>query len=257
MPARFAVVCEAEADFRTATRLAERVLVDAIDWLEDEHLTNCPLWHGLTEGRMFLLWREVKDIADREGIKVHGHFDDRPAEPDARAARRALLLLKKYHQDTPLQSVLLIRDDDRDLRRREGLEQAREADKSGLRDRIVIGLAHCKRESWVLAGFDPGNDSEEARLAALRTELGFDPRTSSHDLTAGGKDDKRSAKRVLGELTEGDVKREACCWEETDLATLRSRGGDNGLTDYLDQVRERLVPAILHPPTEWSATDRA
>lgn len=248
MPARFAVVCEAEADFRTASRLAERVLIDAIDWLEEGHLADCPLWHGLSEGRVFLLWREVKDIAAREGIKSHGHFDDRPAEPDAHAGRRALLLLKKFHRDPPLHGVLLIRDDDRDRRRRDGLEQAR--NESELRERIVIGLAHCKRESWVLTGFDPADVAEDARLQALRTELGFDPRTASHELTAKGDTDKRSAKRVLGELTENDLDRESQCWEATPLPTLHGRGAENGLSDYLTQVRERLVPGILRPLTD-------
>lgn len=33
MTKRFAVVYEAEADLRTATELADRALVEAIDWL--------------------------------------------------------------------------------------------------------------------------------------------------------------------------------------------------------------------------------
>ncbi len=37
MSRRFAVVHEAEADFDTATELADRVLVESVDWL-DEHL---------------------------------------------------------------------------------------------------------------------------------------------------------------------------------------------------------------------------
>ena len=34
MSQRFAVVHEAEADFHTATELADRVLMEAIDWLD-------------------------------------------------------------------------------------------------------------------------------------------------------------------------------------------------------------------------------
>ncbi len=40
MSLRFAVVHEAEADFRTATELADRVLVEAIDWLDEEMLAD-------------------------------------------------------------------------------------------------------------------------------------------------------------------------------------------------------------------------
>jgi hypothetical protein len=38
MSLRFAVVHEAEAEFHTATELADRVLVEAIDWLDEEML---------------------------------------------------------------------------------------------------------------------------------------------------------------------------------------------------------------------------
>jgi hypothetical protein len=138
--------------------------------------------------------------------------------------------------------VLLIRDDDRETDRRKGLEQAR--DDSDLRDRIVIGLAHCKRECWVLAGFDPVDALEESLLDELRPELGFDPRTTAHELAAKHDADKRSAKRVLGILIRDVEGREARCWEQAPLQTLRDRGQKTGLTDYLDEVRERLVPVF-------------
>jgi hypothetical protein len=77
MPVRLAMVCEAEADFRTASRLAERVFVESIDWVEDDLLSSCPIWAESSDGRSFLLWREVKDLAKAYGIKAHGHFDDR------------------------------------------------------------------------------------------------------------------------------------------------------------------------------------
>jgi hypothetical protein len=243
MPVKFAVVCEAEADFRTATKLAERVLIEKLSWLE-EVLETCPIWHGMDEGRPYLLWREVKGYADEFRIKAHGHFGEQPAEPDAHVARRALLVLKRFHRDRPPDGVLLIRDDDRQTERRFGLEQAR--DESEWRASIVIGLAHCKRESWVLAGFEP-DDEEGARLAAIRAELGFDPVTSAHELTAKHDYDKRSAKRVLAHLTNGDHERESRCWEQADLRGLEARGKQSGLTDYLSEVRDRLIPVLVGP----------
>src|SRR4051812_29936622 len=40
MSVRCAVVHEAEADFQTATELADRVLVEAIEWLDEDLLDN-------------------------------------------------------------------------------------------------------------------------------------------------------------------------------------------------------------------------
>lgn len=36
MTLRFAVVYESQADFRTGTELADRVLLESIDWLDDQ-----------------------------------------------------------------------------------------------------------------------------------------------------------------------------------------------------------------------------
>jgi hypothetical protein len=44
MSQRFAVVHEAEADFQTGTELADRVLVEAVDWLEEELLPHQREW---------------------------------------------------------------------------------------------------------------------------------------------------------------------------------------------------------------------
>ena len=44
MNRRFAVVYEAAADFQTATELADRVLVDSIDWLEEDQVGYQRTW---------------------------------------------------------------------------------------------------------------------------------------------------------------------------------------------------------------------
>jgi hypothetical protein len=244
MPFAFAVVCEAAADFRTATGLVERIIREQVDWVDQHLLDNCPLWRGTDEARPYLLWSEVPKLAEEAGIPpIRGNFDGRPAEPDARTALRALRLLKLKNAGRQLDGVLLIRDDDRDTRRRTGLEQGRDAEHE-LRDRVVIGLAHCKRECWVLAGFDPAHPDEEDRLAAVRAELGFDPRIGAHQLTAKHDADRRSAKRVLGVLTQDDADREEFCWKEAPLATLRERGRETGLVEFLDEVSSRIVPVF-------------
>jgi hypothetical protein len=239
---QFAVVHEAPADFQTATELADRVLVESIDWLEDVQIEYQRIW--LQEaGGVPLTWKRVKQSALDVGIDAIGFFDGEPAEPDARAARRAILYLR--HALPDLAGVLLIRDQDDQPERRAGLEQARRQE--GGRLPVVVGLAVVERESWVISEFDPQDDVETSRLAAERQTLGLDPRVRSHELTAC-KDDNapRSPKRVLRVLCGRDADRERRCWRETMLATLRNRGAENGMGAFLDEVRKELAGLIGH-----------
>ncbi len=238
MTLAFATVCEAEADFRTSTGLADRVLCAKVEWIEQESLDDYRRWRGLAEAAPYVLWKRVATRAREAGFRVHGHFDGEPGQPDAHAARRALWLLKRG--EGPLDGVLLIRDDDRQTARRQGLEQARQ--ESSLTCPILIGLAHLKRECWVLGGYEPESDSEMERLSFLIEELTFDPRTEADRLAAREDGEVRSAKRVLRVLTNNDLTREEKCWREATLELLRSRGKRTGLTDYLDEVKTRLVP---------------
>ncbi len=244
MTKRFAVVYEAEADFRTATELADRVLVEAIDWLDEDQLPYQRSWESANNEGQLLTWKAIKRLAREAGIKPHhGHFQGIPGLADAAAARRAIdYLLNEF---THLDAIMLVRDQDDEPERRVGLEQARGQHHNGAV--IVVGLAVAERESWVLSGFEPQNQAEQTRLDTERQTLGFNPCESSHELTAC-KDDTapRSPKRVLRALTGGDADRERHCWTITPLDRLRERGGDNGLALYLQEVRDRLAPLIGH-----------
>jgi hypothetical protein len=244
MSKRFAVVQEAAADFATATELADRVLCEAIDWLDEDLLIHQRTWLGEMAGGHRFTWKGMKQLAQEAGIRVHGHFEGEPALPDAAAARRAILFLRRQLPD--LDAIMLVRDQDDEPERRGGLEQARGQDHGGVV--IVVALAVVEREAWVISGFDPQDEAESARLESERQGLGFDPRMRSHELTAC-KDDaaKRSPKRVLRELSGGDQERERRCWRETALPTLRERGTENGLAAYLEEVGERLAVLIGHP----------
>lgn len=243
MSLRFAVVHEAEADFRTATELADRTLVEAIDWIDEQQLPYQREWVGTaTDGRR-LNWTTISQLARELGIRAHGHFDGEPGEADAAAARRAILFLSASLPD--LQAILLIRDQDDQPERRVGLEQARRHDCSGTP--IVVGLAVVEREAWVISGFDPQSGEETTRLEGERQKLGFDPRLRNHELGAC-KDDRalRSPKRVLKQLSADDWDRERHCWTHAPLELLRERGGENGLTAYLQEIRDRLAPMLGH-----------
>ncbi len=237
MTLAFVVVCEAEADFRTAAGLADRVIREGADWITEEGMNDYRRWRGLDDRQPYILWRQVGELARQARIRVHGHFDGQPGELDAQMARKALRLLESWKGG--LDGVLLIRDDDRRTERRKGLEQARAT--RTIACPVVIGLAHLKRECWALVGFEPRGPEEQSTLSALMAELGFDPRTESQRLTGRDDGELRSAKRVLRLLT-GSPEREADCWLLAPLALLRARGQEVGLTAYLDEVKAFLVP---------------
>ncbi len=107
-----------------------------------------------------------------------------------------------------------------------------------------------KRECWVLAGFEPRSGEEEKELLAVRKELGFDPRLRAEQLTAsqGQKKPytKRDAKLICQRLLGAEREREAACWLETDIETLRERGQKSGLVAYLDEIGTHLLPLFGH-----------
>lgn len=240
--ARFVVVFEADADRRTATELADRVLRESATWLlEDDSLLDFHReWFDETDDGP-LKWKSIKNYASELGLSIRGHFDGEPGLPDAKAARRAIrYILAKLDR---VDAIVLIRDLDDQTERREGMEQAR----SSLAEPIavILGLANVERESWVVCGFEPKNTDEKQRLEVERRNLGFDPCSHSERLTAC-KDDqaKKSPKRVLGFLTEDDLERQSECWSETSLSTLKKLGQANGLSDYLAEVETNLVPHV-------------
>lgn len=244
MSLRFAVVHEADSAFRTATELADRVMLHVIEWLDENLLGDQREWVGEASGGRRLSWTGLKQLAREAGVRSHGHFDGQPGLPDAAAARRAIDYLLSEVPD--LKAIVLIRDRDGEPERRAGLEQARGQERSGIV--IVLGLAIVERECWVLSGYDPQNEAESERLEAVRQQLGFDPRYRSHELTACKNDQaRRSPKRVLREMSGGDPSRERLCWRETAVATLRERGSENGLTEYLQEIQNKLASLIGHP----------
>jgi hypothetical protein len=233
------VVCEAAADGRTATGLADRVLCHEVEWIEPEALPGLRTWRGLDDGETHAAWKSLKHRALGPGAlphSPHGKFRDEPGALDARAARKALLLALQTSPD----AVLLIRDSDGRDDRRRGLEQARAL---GWDFPVILGVAHPEREAWVVAGFEPRTAAEAEVLAHLLRELGFDPRLEAHRLRAGA----RAPKGVLQRLTAGDPTREETCWSEGDLARLADRGSATGLAAYLKELRQYLVPVVSGP----------
>lgn len=251
------VIVESGADAQTATKLAERVLVEKVDWLYPELLKNLFQWSGLESGTEYSCWRDIKSIIQRakaSGLptpKFLGHSKSGALKADGAAALKILSLIKLLQRKNsrPVRAVLLIRDLDNQPERRDGLEQARaEHINRQPQLEIIIGTANRMREAWVLNGFIPSNPEEAQILEKIKHELNFDPCEESHRLRSNSREEPeriRNPKVVLAGLTGSNESRERQCWEETSLDYLRQKGQNTGLTAYLQKVEQRLAPAIL------------
>lgn len=172
MTLSIALVCEAPADRETARALVDRVIRHFVDWADhDDVIEAVRQYRGFRDTDPHLEWFSVRRLADEYDIIVRGRIGERLPHPDAHAAKRALLLLGR--SPARPEAVLLLRDSDNDLSRRDGLVQARDSENWPFP--VVIGLAHTKRECWHIAGFEPESDAESERLAEVHQELGFHP----------------------------------------------------------------------------------
>lgn len=250
------VIVESRMDAVTATRLAERVLIEKVKWLEQENLEHLFKWSGLEVGTEYSCWKDTSDIIDRakkDGIPIPrflGHGRTGVLKADGAGAMKILNLIKLLHlkKNRKIGAVIFIRDLDNQSERRKGIEQARLEHEDKLPHvEIVIGTADRMREAWVLNSFSPLNAEEKQILEQIKTKLSFDPCEEAHRLRSNSftePDRLRNPKVVLEQLTGGDMIREQQCWEETDLEIMRLRGNNTGLTDYLDEIAQRLISIL-------------
>lgn len=250
----FIVIVESGADARTATKLAERILIEKIDWLEPEIINHIFCWTGLLEGTEYSCWKDINKIVEllkASGFKFPRYRSNRNSEPlkaDGAASIKILNVVRSLQRTRQIKAVIFIRDLDNQPERKEGIEQAR-LEHINLQPKleIVIGAANPKREAWVLNGFVPSNQNEKEILEEIKTKLCFDPCRDSHKLRSVAETEPervRNAKVVVAQLTDGNMEREKLCWEDTDLKVLREIGMHTGLTDYIQEVEQRLIPII-------------
>ncbi len=243
--------CEAPADFRTASELIDRVLRErGPTWLA-ETLDVAPdgvrRWIDDGRGNEFFDLHRYPDYARDLDVRIpHGHFDSEPGAAGAVMGRTMFRIGRRLAQrgDGPMALVLIWDMDKQPEDRRKGFEQARKEARSYTSLAIVIGLPNANREAWVLTGFEPSDEGERARLAAMRQELGFAPNEAAHQLSAQDTQAKKNAKRVLKELVQGHGDREARCWLETPLESLIARSADTGLREFLAEVQTTLLPLV-------------
>jgi len=237
------LVAEDKSDALRATFLADRVLLEAHPYLEGQDLDWHRRWVGLessrdsefTEGHFFLKTGSVLKVAKadpRMPRKFHGS-----GSGDVRSARVALALFRR----AGITAVLWVRDTDvRASERAEEIEKAAaaEADMD-----CAWGLPREAMEAWILVGFSPQDDREEAVLKQLRQRLGFDPTREPESLSHKDPHPK-SVKQVFGELTAHRADADADCLS-VQLGTLRLHGLGCGLTAFLERVDKLFRAADL------------
>jgi hypothetical protein len=242
-PRFLGLVVERPSDARTIPNIVDRILIDGGAVLDGDRESN-RTFGGFVAASPFLAWRSVDHEAKGRVPRRHGPFGGAPAIEDARTAWYALQCF--VGRDPQPAAVLLVRDSDgKQEDRLKGLKQAREDAEWPFP--VLIGVAHTMMECWVLSAFVPQGKKEIAALAALRQELGFDPTGRPEELTASNETAKRSPKRVLSNLTQGDDEREAECWSAASAELLRARGAKNGLADLVDEVEKHLSPLFAGP----------
>jgi hypothetical protein len=239
---RFAVAVEDRGQFDAVTRLADRVLQDALPWCGDI-LDDLRRWGTGHDERPWHYLTKAYEAARERGLKPYGHFDGEPALADAAMVRAQLLLFQADLADgLPIDGVVLARDIDDDPERSDGFSQA-------LASRwpfpVIAALCAPEVEAWLVAGFEPEDEGQQERLVAERRHLGFSPPLEPHRLSSKRRQDRKDAKAVLDRLCAADHDRRHRCLE-VPMAILHERGRACGLHDFLDEVRTKLVP-VLQP----------
>jgi len=124
----FVVIVEGPEDARTACALADRVVVEeGPHWLDPHTRDAMRTWTGLQPGEDFTAWREVKALAQEQGVRNLGHpKSGKPGGADLAQARKAIILhaLMRGQAEAPV--LLLVRDTDADRESRRDLDQARQ-----------------------------------------------------------------------------------------------------------------------------------
>lgn len=251
--------CEARADGHMATNLVDRVLRDAgpawVSDLMDHDPTLVRTWSNDHQQRAFFDVHAINKYMQQHKVRpLLGHFDGKPGAPGAQMARNIFSLVRALDKsstpDAPHNAVILVWDmDDQGKLRREGLEQARTEASTWAPFRIVYGCPDPEHETWLLASFEAETEEERTKLAQLRQDLGFCPVREAHRADATQDGAKKNPKRIADELMGTDPDRRARCLTRP-VDKLREVGSNSGLTTFLDEVRERIVPLATQPSTK-------
>ncbi len=248
-----AIVCEAQADQMIGSDLADRVIIEnaELHWIDKDNIDDYREWISFDSEHNYIKWGTLSKIVkkfqadNRFNLEITGKWKK---FPHLKCARIMLAALKK-NSSRKIDAVILLCDSDKKKLRLEGFEEARNSkpleEKHDVSEpnhwpfEIIIGVAHPKRECWVLNGFSPKDKREETELENIKNEISFDPCKEAERLN-DDKGNPRDAKRVLKKLTGGNFDRERECWSSSSLEELKMRGTKTGLTNYITELGDRL-----------------
>jgi hypothetical protein len=242
MSTSIALVCEGLSDPRTLCALADRIIPE-VSWITADEIDTHRHYRGFQPTDQYLTWFDIDVLANQYRVKSLGHFEGLPLHGDGHKVRKALALLTLHAPEPQVEAIIFFRDGDREYEaRRDAIRLVR--DNSSIPIPVIVGVANRMRECWVLNGFEPTDDPERALLTTEHIRVGFDPRFRAHELTDTNESEDRCPKRVLRALTGDDRERERECVFRTSIETLRTRGAETGLLEFLNELKERLIVAF-------------
>lgn len=244
MSGRIVVICESPTDKPILVGLSEKVLLENIHWMRGNP-SALPLFGGLHPDNEYEDWKKLdvtlEKFGDAEGWGKFSNLrytgEGKRVVAYANRANKFLQMVRTYAKDAD--AVILFVDVDTQPERHTGFSQAREIHKQHLT--ICIGVADPKIECWVLSGFIAQNSQEKQRIDDFFIESTVHPIRETHKLKERQEPNGRNAKHVFRELIGSDSDRKQLCLK-TDLEILRLNGKENGLNEFLDELKSHLVP---------------
>jgi hypothetical protein len=247
MSRRFVVVAEDRQAFLLATVLCDRVIAERSGWLRDH-------WADEEQRRSFRVWDKLDASSPDDWTRrsdVKRLWPKRAHTLGMKAEGALAYKATKLALDHPGEAAALfvVHDSDGDPETAGNMrEGARRAMRTPDQLTVIAAVPHPEAEAWVAAGIVPETLHEQKRHEAERSRLGFDPIAAPHELSSGKSTDKRDAKGTCREILGGAFKdapeRWARCWEATALETLERNGRGAGLSEYVKEVEERVLPLL-------------
>lgn len=236
-PFRFIVAGEDNAHLRACRAVMRQVLERDAEKLRGVLVDECWTFELLTTA----FSRVKAKFPNRFGSPLHGFGRG----PDHEMIRAQLLLWAANEWD--FDAAVVVRDTDRTDARKDSATNARK-DVTPTPKPLLLAHAEPGIESWFIAGFEPTNDDERARVEDSAVPLDgssdLGPRLSSTNRSAP--DD---AKRVLRQLTGGSRARQDECLS-CDLERWLRRAGGTGLREFVEECERDLVPSVSKPESE-------
>jgi hypothetical protein len=244
---RLGIAAESAADALSIADLADRVVVDAVDWLDAESWQAMRAWcsdgDGGEPGRSVAADPPIPYVdlhrahrrARARGLRVYGKFSGEPKAPDA-GMFRALLMLFAVSDAVP-EAVVIGRDLDGDDGRRRAFEQAAREDGRRWPFVVIPALAQPELEAWVIACWRVETTEDQSRLDGVRKRLGFNPVRQAHRLRSGRSEHPKDAKRVARELM-GDAGALRAVWARVGSEQARGAPPGTGLPAFVQACEE-------------------